>query len=56
MVQYHGGFTAFVIVSDRQNESTVNELLPLVHMKVIQVDYDNAESVLSDIAEGRAGC
>jgi hypothetical protein len=34
----HAGFTAFVIVSYKQNDSTVNELLPLVHMKVIQVD------------------
>jgi hypothetical protein len=49
----HAGFTAFVIVSDKQNDSTVNELLPLIHMKVIQVDYDHAESVLSDIAEGK---
>jgi hypothetical protein len=47
----HAGFTAFVIVSDKQNDSTVNELLPLIHMKIIQVDYDHAEGVLSDIAE-----
>jgi hypothetical protein len=40
-------------VSDKQNDSTVNELLPLVHMKMIQVDYDHGESVLSDIAEGK---
>jgi hypothetical protein len=49
----HAGFTAFVIVSDKQNHSTLNELLPLMHMKTIQVDYDHAEGVLSDIAEGK---
>jgi hypothetical protein len=49
----HVGFTAFVIVSDKQNDSTVNEFLPLIHMKIIQVDYDHAEGVLSDIAEGK---
>jgi hypothetical protein len=34
------GLTAFVIVNDKQNNSTVNELLPLIHMKIIQVDFD----------------
>jgi hypothetical protein len=54
LLPHHDGFTAFIIVSDKQNDSTVNELLPLVQMKIIQVDYDHAESVLSDIAEGKS--
>jgi predicted HTH transcriptional regulator len=53
LLPHHAGFTAFVIVSDKQNHSAVNELLPLIHMKIIQVDYDHAESVLIDIAEGK---
>jgi hypothetical protein len=39
LLPHHAGFTAFVIVSDNQNDSTVNGLLPLINMKIIQVDY-----------------
>jgi hypothetical protein len=55
LLPHHAGFTVFVIVCDKQNESKVNELLPLIHMKVIQIHYDNQEDVLSDIAEGKTG-
>jgi hypothetical protein len=40
MFQHHPRFTIFVIVSNKENEWTVNELLPLIQMKVIQVDYE----------------
>jgi hypothetical protein len=53
MLPHHGGFTALVIVSDKPNDSTINELLPLIHIKVIQLDYDHAESVLNEIIEGK---
>jgi hypothetical protein len=49
LLPHNAGFTAFVIVSDKQNNSTVNELLPLTHMKIIQVDYDHAEVVNKDL-------
>jgi hypothetical protein len=53
MLPHHGGFTALVIISDKPNDSTINELLPLIHVKVIQIDYDHAESVLNEIIEDK---
>jgi hypothetical protein len=47
------GFTSFVIVSDKPNDSTVNELLPLISAKVIKVDYDHAYDLLNEIMDGK---
>jgi hypothetical protein len=47
------GFTSFVIVSDKPNESTVNELLPLITIKVIKADYDHAYDLLNEIMDGK---
>jgi hypothetical protein len=48
MLPHHGGFTALVIVNDKANDSTINEILPLIHVKVIQIDYNHAESELTE--------
>jgi hypothetical protein len=47
------GFTSFVIFSDKPNESTINELLTLISMKVIKVDYDHAYDLLNEIMDGK---
>jgi hypothetical protein len=53
LLPHHAGFIILVIVSDKHNDSTVNEFLSLVHMKVIHIDYDHLEGMLSDTAEGK---
>jgi hypothetical protein len=53
MLPHHGGFTALIIISDKPNDSTINELLPLIHVRIIQIDYDHAEGVLNEIIEGK---
>jgi hypothetical protein len=50
----HGGYTSFVIVSDKPNDSTINELLKLINLKVIQTDYANAMNCLNGIIDGKA--
>jgi hypothetical protein len=53
MLSHHGGFIALIIVSDKPNDLTINELLPLIHAKIIQIYYDHAEGVLNEIIEGK---
>jgi hypothetical protein len=40
-----------IIVSDKPNDWRFNELPPLIRVKIIQIDYDNAEGVLNEIIE-----
>jgi hypothetical protein len=49
-----GGFSTFLYVSDKVNDSTVNELIKLVKLKVRQVSYDDIESVLMDIIDAKS--
>jgi Cdc6-like AAA superfamily ATPase len=48
-----GGYTSFVLISDKPNDSTVNEMLDLIDLKVIQTSYANAVPVLNEITEGK---
>jgi hypothetical protein len=49
----YGGYTAFVIISDKENDSTINECLKHIKLKVVQCNYDNAMKTLGDIIEGK---
>jgi hypothetical protein len=53
MLPFHGGFIVFIIITDKPNHSTINELFPLIHVRIIQIDYNHAEGVLNDIIEGK---
>jgi hypothetical protein len=55
MVDKNGGYTSFVIISDKPNDSTMLELLDLIKddLKIIQTDYEHAYDVLDDIMEGK---
>jgi hypothetical protein len=47
----YGGYSQFIYVSDKQNDSTVNHLLSLIKFAKKIVEYANAEQVLKQIAE-----
>jgi hypothetical protein len=44
MLDKNGGYTSFVIISDKPNDSTMLELLDLIKddLKIIQTDYEHA--------------
>jgi hypothetical protein len=48
-----GGYTQFIYVSDKMNDSTVNELIKLIKLKTRVVKYEDAFSVLNDIRESK---
>jgi hypothetical protein len=50
----NAGFSTFLYVSDKVNDSTVNELIKLVKLKVRQVSYKNVQSVLEDIIDAKS--
>jgi hypothetical protein len=51
----NGGYTSFVIISDKPNNSTMNELNDLIkdNLKIIVTDYEHAYDVLDEIIEGK---
>jgi hypothetical protein len=55
MLDKNGGFTSFVIISDKPNESTMLELLDQMkdNLKRIQTDYYHSYDVLDEIMEGK---
>jgi hypothetical protein len=46
-----GGYTQLLYVTEKVNDSTVNELINLIKLKVHVIKYDNAFKVLDDIRE-----
>jgi hypothetical protein len=50
----NGGYSTFLYVSDKVNDSTVNELIKLVKLKVRQVTYDDIQAVLEDIIDAKS--
>jgi hypothetical protein len=49
----HGRYTCFIIISDKDNDSTINEMLKLIKLKVIQINYDKALKTLGDTINGK---
>jgi hypothetical protein len=49
-----GGYTTFLYVSDKTNDSTVNEMIKLVKLKVRIVKYDDLQPVLEDLIDAKA--
>jgi hypothetical protein len=49
-----GGFSTFLYVSDKVNDSTVNELIKLIKLKVRQVSYDDVQTVLEDLIDAKS--
>jgi hypothetical protein len=49
----YGGYTCFIIISDKDNDSTINEMLKLIKFKVFQINYDQALKILGDIINGK---
>jgi uncharacterized protein YbcC (UPF0753/DUF2309 family) len=46
-------YTTFVIVSDKDNDSTINEQKSRINLKILHTNYDNATKLLNDIKEGK---
>jgi hypothetical protein len=44
-----GGYTYFIIISDKDNDSTINEMLKLIKLKVIHINYDQVLKTFGDI-------
>jgi hypothetical protein len=49
-----GGYTTFIYVSDKTNDSTVNELIKLIKLKVRQVSYEDVLKVMEDIIDAKS--
>jgi hypothetical protein len=49
----HAGYTSFVIVSDKDNDSTINEQKNRIKLKLIHTNYNNATKVLNEIKEAK---
>jgi hypothetical protein len=49
----YGGYICFIIITDKDNDSTINEMLKLIKLKVIQINYDQALKTLGDIINGK---
>jgi hypothetical protein len=48
-----GGYNSFVYCTDKTNDSTVNELLALVKLKVRIVSYNDMPDFLNDLADAK---
>jgi hypothetical protein len=48
------GYTSFLYVSDKTNDSTVNELIKLIKLKTRIVGYDDVQEVLEDIIDAKS--
>jgi hypothetical protein len=42
-----------IIISDKDNDSTINEILKLIKLKIIQINYDKVLKTLGDIINGK---
>jgi hypothetical protein len=49
-----GGYTTFIYVSDKTNDSTVNEMIKLIKLKVRQVSYEDIHKVLDGIIDAKS--
>jgi hypothetical protein len=49
-----GGYTTFIYVSDKTNDTTVNELIKLIKLKVRQVSYEDVLKVMEDIIDAKS--
>jgi hypothetical protein len=49
----NGGYTQFIYITDKTNDSTVNELIKLINLKTRVVGYKDAYDVLKDIMEAK---
>jgi hypothetical protein len=49
----NGGYTQFVYITDKTNDSTVNELIKLIKLKTRVVKYKDATEVLNRIMEAK---
>jgi hypothetical protein len=49
----NSGYTQFIYISDKTNDSTVNELIKLINLKTRVVKYKDAFEVLKDIMEAK---
>jgi hypothetical protein len=50
----NGGYTTFLYVSDKTNDTTVNELIKLIKLKVRQVSYQDVLKVMEDIIDAKS--
>jgi hypothetical protein len=50
-----GGYNSFVYVTDKKNDSTVNELLSLIKLRVKVVSYANACEFITDLVDAKNG-
>jgi hypothetical protein len=48
-----GGFTAFIYVSDKKNDDTVNAMVKLIKLRVRQVAYADFLPVLKDLVDAK---
>jgi hypothetical protein len=48
-----GGYTQFIYVTDKSNDSTVNELIKVIKLKTRVASYDDAFTVLNNIRESK---
>jgi hypothetical protein len=46
MFPHHGEFTCFIIISDKPNDLMINGLLPLIYIRVMQINYDHGKVCL----------
>jgi hypothetical protein len=55
MLDKNGGYTSFLIISDKANNSTMLELLDLIkhNLKIKQTNYKHTYDVLDEIMEGK---
>jgi hypothetical protein len=49
-----GGYTTFIYVSDKSNDTTVNELIKHIKLKVRQVSYEDVLQVMNDIIDAKS--
>jgi hypothetical protein len=52
-LQENGGYTQFIYITDKTNDSTVNELIKLIKLKTRVVRYKDAFDVLNKIIEAK---
>jgi hypothetical protein len=48
-----GGYNAFAIISDKENDLTINECLKFIKLKAIHCTYENAVPTLNSIIDGK---
>jgi hypothetical protein len=48
-----GGYTQFIYVTDKTTDSTINELINLIKLKVRVVKYDDATMCLNNIMDAK---